>query len=61
MHDVTIRDESIRLGQFLKLADLAESGAEARDLVHDGRLLLAGLGLAALGLLVVLLKVLLAH
>lgn len=30
MNDVTIRDESIRLGQFLKLADLAESGAEAR-------------------------------
>lgn len=36
MNDVTIRDESIRLGQFLKLADLAESGAEARELVADG-------------------------
>jgi ribosome-associated protein len=36
MNDVTIRDESIRLGQFLKLADLAESGAEARELVTDG-------------------------
>ena len=27
--DVPIRDESIRLGQFLKLANLVESGAEA--------------------------------
>lgn len=36
MNDVTIRDESIRLGQFLKLADLAESGADARELVADG-------------------------
>lgn len=36
MNDVTIRDGSIRLGQFLKLADLAESGAQARELVADG-------------------------
>ena len=42
MHDVTIRDESIRLGQFLKLADLAESGAEARDLVTDGEVTVNG-------------------
>lgn len=42
MHDVTIRDESIRLGQFLKLADLAESGAEARDLVTDGEVRVNG-------------------
>ena len=28
--DVPIRDESIRLGQFLKLAGLVEDGAEAR-------------------------------
>ena len=27
--DVPIRDESIRLGQFLKLANLIESGSEA--------------------------------
>lgn len=42
MHDVTIRDESIRLGQFLKLADLAESGAEARDLVTEGEVSVNG-------------------
>jgi ribosome-associated protein len=34
--DVAIRDESIRLGQFLKLANLIETGAEARPLVADG-------------------------
>jgi ribosome-associated protein len=35
--DVTpISDESIRLGQFLKLAGLAESGAQARELLDDG-------------------------
>ena len=28
--DVPIRDGSIRLGQFLKLANLVESGAEAK-------------------------------
>jgi len=34
--DVQIRDETIRLGQLLKLAGLAGSGAEARALVQDG-------------------------
>ena len=34
--DVPIRDESIRLGQFLKLANLVESGAEAKPAVQDG-------------------------
>lgn len=33
---VEISDDVIRLGQFLKLAGLAESGAEARELVADG-------------------------
>ncbi|GEL94226.1 RNA-binding protein [Cellulomonas composti] len=31
-----IRDDMIRLGQFLKLAGLAESGADARALLEDG-------------------------
>ena len=31
-----IRDESIRLGQALKLASLVEDGAMARDVVTDG-------------------------
>lgn len=34
--DVPIRDESIRLGQFLKLADLVESGADAKPMLADG-------------------------
>ncbi|GEA88235.1 RNA-binding S4 domain-containing protein [Cellulomonas cellasea] len=32
---VAIADESIRLGQFLKLAGLADSGAHARELLED--------------------------
>ena len=36
MRDVSIRGESIRLGQALKLSGLAESGGEARALVEDG-------------------------
>ena len=34
--DVPIRDEKIRLGQFLKLANLVESGAEAKPVIADG-------------------------
>jgi ribosome-associated protein len=34
--DVPIREDTIRLGQLLKLAGLADSGAEARELVRDG-------------------------
>lgn len=34
--DVQIRDESIRLGQFLKLANLVESGADAKPVIADG-------------------------
>lgn len=34
--DVAISDESIKLGQFLKLADLVESGAEAKPLLAAG-------------------------
>jgi len=34
--DVPIRDESIRLGQFLKLADLVDSGADAKPLLAQG-------------------------
>ncbi|WP_425490016.1 RNA-binding S4 domain-containing protein [Nocardioides perillae] len=31
-----MRDEAIRLGQFLKLADLVETGAEAKPVVAEG-------------------------
>ena len=34
---VQIRDESIRLGQFLKLASLLESGAEAKQMIAEGQ------------------------
>lgn len=34
--DIPIRDETIRLGQMLKLAGLAESGSEARAMVQAG-------------------------
>jgi ribosome-associated protein len=34
--DVAIREETIRLGQLLKLAGIADSGGEARELVQDG-------------------------
>lgn len=33
---VPIADGTIRLGQFLKLADLAESGSHARELIAGG-------------------------
>jgi len=34
--EIVLRDESIRLGQFLKLANLLDSGAEAKALIADG-------------------------
>ena len=34
--DVPIRDESIRLGQFLKLANLVDSGSDAKPLLMNG-------------------------
>jgi ribosome-associated protein len=36
MRDVAIRGEMIRLGQFLKFAGIADSGAEARALLDEG-------------------------
>ena len=35
MQEIEIRGEMIRLGQLLKLADLAGSGADARDLLLE--------------------------
>ncbi len=40
--DVAIRDESIRLGQFLKLADLIDNGAEAKPLLMQGVVIVNG-------------------
>ncbi len=39
---VPIRDDSIRLGQFLKLAGLADTGADARLLLEDGAVTVNG-------------------
>ena len=33
---IYIRDEMIRLGQFLKLANLVEDGAQAREVIQHG-------------------------
>ena len=40
--DVPIRDESIRLGQFLKLANLVDSGSDAKPLLMNGDVVVNG-------------------
>ena len=42
MFDVPISDDSIRLGQFLKLAGLIDSGAEAKAVIADGEVTVNG-------------------
>jgi ribosome-associated protein len=42
MHEVTIADETIRLGQFLKLAGLADAGSDAKALVEAGEVTVNG-------------------
>lgn len=42
MREVTISSESIKLGQFLKLANLVDSGADAKDLIAAGRVRVNG-------------------
>lgn len=36
MREIPIREDTIRLGQLLKLADLVGSGGEAKDLLAEG-------------------------
>jgi ribosome-associated protein len=36
MHEVEIREGTIRLGQLLKLASLVGDGVEAADLIRNG-------------------------
>ncbi|MCA4133702.1 RNA-binding S4 domain-containing protein [Arthrobacter sp. M4] len=36
IEEIPIRDEMIRLGQLLKLANLVEDGVEAADLIRNG-------------------------
>lgn len=40
--DVPIRDESIRLGQLLKLSGLVDDGAQARELIQAGEVRVDG-------------------
>lgn len=40
--EVAISDGTIRLGQFLKLANLIESGAEAKEVIADGEVSVNG-------------------
>ncbi|BBY29768.1 RNA-binding S4 domain-containing protein [Mycolicibacterium sediminis] len=41
-HDVPIGDDSIRLGQFLKLASLLDSGSDAKSAIADGQVTVNG-------------------
>jgi len=40
--EVPIRDDMIRLGQFLKLANAAEDGGQARELIERGEVAVNG-------------------
>jgi len=42
MSEVPIAGESIRLGQFLKLANAIDSGADAKALLADGEVTVNG-------------------
>lgn len=42
MRDILIRGDSIRLGQLLKLAGVAGSGAEAKELLEAGEVRVNG-------------------
>jgi len=42
IEDVQIRDSSIRLGQFLKLANLIDSGSDAKELMIQGAVTVNG-------------------
>jgi ribosome-associated protein len=42
MDEVPIRDETIRLGQFLKLANLIDSGSDAKELMIQGAVTVNG-------------------
>lgn len=42
MREVLIRDDAIRLGQFLKLAGVGDTGGELKDLIAAGEVLVNG-------------------
>ena len=39
---ITLKDEFIKLGQALKAAGLVESGAEAKEAIQEGKVLVNG-------------------
>lgn len=47
--DISISGESIRLGQFLKLANLAETGGHAKELISAGEVFVNGEAVTARG------------
>jgi ribosome-associated protein len=42
VQEIAIRDDMIRLGQFLKLAGVVESGAETKDVLAAGEVTVNG-------------------
>jgi len=42
MHDVTITTDDIRLGQFLKLADMVDVGSDVKSLLEQGEVRVNG-------------------
>lgn len=42
IQDVPIRDEEIRLGQFIKLANLVETGGLAKEVIANGAITVNG-------------------
>ncbi len=42
MSEISIRDEFIKLGQALKLSGIAENGADAKELIAEGKILVNG-------------------
>jgi ribosome-associated protein len=42
MREISIRDDTIRLGQLLKLAGVADSGADAKELLAAGEVTVNG-------------------
>ena len=42
MNEITIKDEFIKLGQFLKLAGISQSGLDAKMLIVNGKITVNG-------------------
>jgi ribosome-associated protein len=42
MHEVTIATDGIRLGQFLKLADMVDVGSDVKSLLAEGEVRVNG-------------------